>query len=352
MTEEILIRVILVLLLLLVVLWVSIALSLYSKKRRQKHLQRIEEAFSESISRYLYPMPGEETDVVTIQKKFRILGITSAKRANVQFIIDLMIRTQRSLLGRNHLKLQDLYERIPPYKASYNKLKSRKWYVKARGIREIYEMGQNRYINSVLKCRNHRNVFVRREAQIAIVVFMGWESLRFLPYLKREMELWQQIKIVEKLHYLYPEPNLNYLRKAYDSDKPYASELVMRIIRKFRLSSEVDYILRFINSVDFDRRETAIYCISSFALDERRLNNVKYKFLNIPNTEQQMQLLKYIEQHPSPPDLAFYKLALQTCNDIIKLRTAEILWNNGYKEEVQKFYYEQYTKQPATLTTI
>lgn len=352
MTESILTVIIKILALILAGFWIAIGLSLYYKKKRQRHLQKIEETFAEVISAYLYPLPGEKPELTTINRTFRNLGITASRRSNVQHLIDLMIRTQRSLLGRNYKKLEELYARIPPYNASFNKLKSRKWYVKARGIREIYEMDQEQYLNRILKERNHQNIFVRREAQIAIVVFLGWESLRFLPYLKREMELWQQIKIVEKLHYLHPEPNLEHLRRAYDSDRPYANELVMRIIRKFKLKSEVDFILRFINSDSFDTREAAIYCISSFELDERRLNTVKYKFLNIPNTEQQMHLLSYIEQHPTPPDLAFYKLALQTCNDIIKLRTAEILWNNGYKEEVQKFYYEQYTKQPAEGVTI
>ena len=66
--------------------------------------------------------------------------------------------------------------------------------LKARGIREIYEMDQEQHIKRLIQERNNKNIFVRREAQIAMVIFLGWESFRFLPYLKREMTLWQQIK--------------------------------------------------------------------------------------------------------------------------------------------------------------
>lgn len=326
-----------------------IGASLIYRKKRTQHLQKIETAFADITSGYLYPLRHEPFDLIEANRKFRKLGIIPNKPRNVQYLIDLMIRTQRSLLGKNYKQLEILYNQIPPYRVSANKLRSKKWYIKARGIREIYEMDQKKYIIEITKERNHENIYVRREAQIAMVVFLGWQSLRFLPFLKREMTLWQQIKIVEKLHDLYPIANLKYLRRGYNSDRPYAIELLMRIIRKFDLNEEVDYILRFIDSVKFDTRETAIYCISSFKLNEKQLNQLKYKMMNIPNSEQQIQLLKYIDGISEEVDLHFYKLLLYTGNDLIKLSTAEILWKHGYIAEVQEFYFQQYEAhlQPA-----
>ncbi len=334
------------LLLILGVLWFIIGVSLFYRKRRTRHLQNIEITFAEITAGYLYPLANNPFDLVEANRKFRKLGILPHKPGNVQYLIDLMIRTQRSLLGKNYQKLELLYKQIPPYRVSVKKLRSKKWYVKARGIREIYEMDQKQYIREITKERNHENIYVRRESQIAMVVFLGWRSLRFLPYLKREMTLWQQIKVVEKLHDLYPVANLKYLRRGYNSELPYANELLMRIIRKFEIVEEVDYILNFIDSVKFDTRETAIYCISSFQLSDLQLSRLKQKFLNIPNSEQQIQLLKYMDRVTVEVDLEFYKLLLYTGNDIIKLSTAEILWNHGFVAEVQEFYYQQYDMQP------
>ena len=265
-----------------------------------------------------------------------------AKPKNVQFLIDLMIRAQSSFLGRNYQKLEILFKQIPPFRASVSKLKSKKWYIKARGIREIYEMDQEQYLPLIISERNNSNLYVRREAQIALVVFLGWESLRFLPYLKREMTLWQQIKIVEKLYDLYPEKDLERLRKAYNTEKPYAQELIMRIIRKFQLSTEIHFILRFLDHSNFDRREAAIYCLSSFQLDAHVMDVVKRKFFRLSNTEQQVQLLKIIAGNSSATDLEFFKEVLQKGNDIVKVCAAEILWNSGFEQEVKQFYYQQY----------
>ncbi|UJH92067.1 hypothetical protein LZ575_05540 [Antarcticibacterium sp. 1MA-6-2] len=326
------------LLLLLAGCWLTIAVSLIYRKKRTKHLALIEAAFADITSQYLYPSPEEPFDLIAVQRTFRKLGIVPNKPGNVQYLVNLMIRTQRSLLGENYHKIQELYKQIPPYRVSFNKLKSKKWHVKGRGIREIYEMDQQQYVKEVLREINNKNIYVRREAQIAMVVFLGWDSLRFLPYLKREMTLWQQIKVVEKLHDLYPVPKLKYLRKAYDSDKQYATELIMRIIRKFRIQEEVDFILRFLDSPKFDTRETALYCISSFKLNEDQINVVKQKFHNISNIEQQVQLLKYIDRISLNVDLEFYRLLLYQSNDVIKLSTAEILWNREYKEDIEEFY--------------
>lgn len=159
------------------------------------------------------------------------------------------------------------------------------------------------------------------------------------------MTLWQQIKVVEKLHDLYPQPQLNLLKKVLKNDKAYYNELLMRVIRKFKIEAEVDYIIGFLDHPKFDTRETALYCISTFNLNQEKIKQLQHKFFNIPNTEQRIQLLKYINRISKMSDLEFYKNLLHSENDIIKLTTAEILWQNGYKEDVQEFYYQQYTNQ-------
>ncbi|WP_029034746.1 hypothetical protein [Salinimicrobium terrae] len=341
-----------ILLFFLVLVWCTIGISLLYRKIRKKQLDRIEYTFANEIAKYLYPPRGEEYSFINVQRALQAVGAKPSKKANIQYLIDLMIRAQRTMLGENYIKLRLLFSQIPPYRAAQSKLKSRKWYVKARGIREIYEMEQSQYLKDVTRERNNPNIYVRREAQIAMVVFLGWESLRFLPYLKREMTLWQQIKIVEKLFALYPDPKIKYLKKTYATQRPYAQELLMRIIRKYNLFTEVDYIIGFLDHESFDRRETAIYCISSFKLTGEQLQEVKAKIFNVPTIEQQVQLLKYIHQISDTPDLEFYDAILHTGNDILELSAAEILWTSGHEKLVHEFYYSQYSTIDALKEVI
>lgn len=344
MNEELLLISISLALVVLCMLWLSIVYSLNYRRRRMKKQKLIEDNFAEIVSGYLYPEEGNELSLIDMQRRFKAIGITPSKKKNVQYLILLMMRTQRAILGRNHERLQVLYTQIPPYRASINKVHKKDWYNKARGIREIYEMNQPQYLKEIIPLRNHENIFVRREAQIALVVFLGWESLRFLPYLKWNMTLWQQIKIVEKLHDLYKEPNLAYLKRAYSVKSEYAIQLIIRVIRKYELIEEIDYVLEHLDHEDHEVREAAIYCISSLKLSEEKLLRVKDLFLDIPTIAQQRQLITYIRSN-SQIDLNFYEKLLYRADDILKLTAAEILWNGGYKERVQDFYYQQYSKK-------
>ena len=325
----------------LVIYWVSIAVSLIYRKKRTSRLQKIETTFADIVSHYLYNDPKNPMTLTDITRTLRDVGIKAQNKNNIQYLIRLMIRTQRTIVGSNFDKLQKLYTQIPPYGVSIKKISSWSWYRKARGIREIYEMNQSQYFDEIFKYRNDRNIYVRREAQIALVVFLGWESLRFLPYLKRNMTLWQQIKIVEKLYDLYPTPELKWLHRAYRTDKLFAIKLLMRIIRKYELHAEIGYIVDHLNHENYEVRETAIYCIQTFAVSSSTMEYIKNLYDDIPDATQQGQLLYYIYEN-SDIDLDFYLRQLYGDNEDLKLSIAEILWNNGYKEKVQEFYYQQY----------
>lgn len=343
MTEHWLLVLMGIALIVLVSLWFGIAYSLFYRKKRSRKLREIEVTFAEIVSRHLYPRQDDELSLVEIQRRLRAVGIKPSKKKNVQYLIGLLIRTQGAILGKNYDRLQLLYRQIPPFRASVSKLQKRDWFLKAQGLREIYEMDQEQHLKLILPLRNHPNIYVRREAQIALVVFLGWESLRVLPYLKWNVTLWQQIKIVEKLHDLYTEPKTQYLRNAYDTDNDYARQLIIRIIRKFELREELYYVFKHLDHGNQEVREAAIYCVTSFALNNKELEQLKLVFSQIPDISQQRQLLNYIAEN-SEIDLDFYQSLLYNSGDLIRLKTAEILWNNGQKELVQEFYYEQYSK--------
>lgn len=272
---------------------------LVAHTRRHNLIKRkkIEEVFASQISSFLYPGPDENSHFLNVQRALRAVGIREEKPEMVQYLIYLMINTQRALGGLNHNKLQKLYVQIPPYRASITKVRKKDWFQKARGIREIYEMDQKQYFNEIAAYRDHENVYVRREAQIALVSFLGWESLRFLPYLSRKISLWQQIKIVEKLHDLSKTPKVEYLRLGYPTQNPDAIELIIRIIKKYMLISEVDFVLKNMLHTQYEVRKAAIYCLFSFGVNNNEIDDklVEIQY-SIPSKIQQRQILTYLEK--------------------------------------------------------
>lgn len=277
----------------------------YNNRRKLQ----IEKVFAQQISSFLYPLPGETPIFINVQRAFRAIGITESKPAAIQYLIRLMIRTQQSLAGKNHYKLQELYKQIPPYRASISKVRKRDWFQKARGIREIYEMDQKQYFKEIAIYRDHKNVYLRRESQIALVCFLGWESLRFLPYLSRRISLWQQIKIVEKLHDICKEPKVEYLRKAYITKNPDAIGLVIRIIKKFYLTSEADFIFKNLKHENYEVRKAAIYCLLSLGVKEVLIKDQLLEVIHeIPSEIQQRQIMKYLSKSEKKVVISTIKL--------------------------------------------
>lgn len=269
-------------------------------KVRKKQLARIEMVFARQISLFLYPPSGIQPHFLQVQRALRKVGIKESKPRNIQFVIKLMIRTQRALGGENQDKLNTLYSQIPPYRASYNKLCSKNWFSKARGIREIYEMNQRKYLHEIYLLRDHPNIYVRREAQIALVIFLGWESLRFLPYHTRKISLWQQIKIVEKLHDDSKIANVQYLRKSYKTTNPWALQLILRVIKKYEIQSEIPFVTRQLQHSHYEVREAAIYCLLSLSVKAPDLKRELHSLLeSIPSASQKRQMMKYLPE-PEP----------------------------------------------------
>ncbi len=119
MTENGLLIAILILLVLLIGVWISILYSLIYRRKKSRIFNNIEETFSEIVSHYLYPNKNEPVDIVQINRRLQAAGIRPGKKRNIQHLIGLMIRTQRTILGENYRKLQKLYLSIPPYRSSY-----------------------------------------------------------------------------------------------------------------------------------------------------------------------------------------------------------------------------------------
>ncbi|MEC3967096.1 hypothetical protein [Flagellimonas halotolerans] len=263
-----------------------------SKNRRKK---LIEAVFADKISDFLYPQTGKKPSFIDVQRALRKVGVREERPENVQFLIQLMIRTQQALGGSNRIQLKRLYGQIPPYRASIDKLRKRDPFQKALGIKEIYEMDQNQYIKQIAAYRDHKNIYLRREAQIALVSFLGWDSLRFLPYLSRKISLWQQIKIVEKLHDVCREPKVEYLHLAYKTKNPDAIELIIRIIKKFYLLSEVDYVFLNLKHPSYEVRKAAIYCLLSLKVRDGAIAERLVRVMDgIPSKIQRKQVLKYL----------------------------------------------------------
>lgn len=177
----------------ILVIIVAIYLRLYNKKRQFIYTTSINRHLESWISHIILE---ESSEGIQLPAKFyRILKNKTAR----QFAIDELIRCKKNFTGLVGETIVQLYIQLGLKNDSISKVRSRKWWNKARGIQELYLMNQIDVLKTIYKNTNNRNEFVRMEAQTGVIHMTGFPGLRFLDVASYPLTEWQQIKLLEQL---------------------------------------------------------------------------------------------------------------------------------------------------------
>jgi len=173
-----------------------IYLNLYLRKRNFFYKKEINQQLEAWITKAILDEPDKVEQGFEIPRKFnRVLKKFNAR----QIVIDELVAIRKELTGAAAKNIIVLYEQLGLKKHSLNKLSSRKWHVKSKGIMELYIMDQNDTLKRIYKNTNSNNEFIRMEAQIGVIHMTGFDGLRFLDVVSYPITEWQQIKLLEQL---------------------------------------------------------------------------------------------------------------------------------------------------------
>jgi len=178
---------------------VLIYYQLYAKKRLFFGREKITEQLNEWIGEALL----EETAVnITMQPWLKLYF---AKEVHRQYVTDSLINIKKNLKGAASNSIVQIYLQLGLKKDSLSKMHSFVWHKKARGIYELYMMGQQDMAAEIERNTNSWFEGVRAEAQTATLGFKGFAGLEFLGKLTQPLNDWQQLKLLEQLHKLNVE---------------------------------------------------------------------------------------------------------------------------------------------------
>lgn len=239
-----------------------------------------------------------------------------------QFFINEIIQAKKNLSGAPIANLITLYETFHLDKDALQKIKSKKWHIKAKGIHELAVMKQVKYVKEIFRFTNDSNELVRNEAQCAIVNFYGFKGLRFLNVIKYPISQWQQIQL------------LNYVRD-FQSDDP---EHLIKWLQS-KNNSVVTFALRlaFLYNCIGVYKEV-IHCLENFdrqvklnALDHlKKLNNddTADEIIKCYASSEriiQLNILSVLEETGNENHITFLMKQLHNTDNTIKLSAAKTL---------------------------
>lgn len=278
----------------------------------------------------------------------RIKNILKSNYAK-KIITNELIALKNNIQGKEAENINRLYEILQLKDSSIKKLYSKKWYVKAKGIHELYTMDQRDLLKVIYKNANSTNELVRTEAQTGIVHMYGFDGLRFLSVISNPITEWQQIKLLAQLQNQQPSNVfLIKLNKWLQSKNDTVIIFCLKITAIYKIEEALPIIhqtcLKHNNAIV---RKTAIETLVSF-LKQTETSALKALY-KLETKQNKIAILTVLRKIGSRNDIQFLKeivlsedidLAKEAMITLLKIAPDMIMWKEQLfvqKNKVTKF---------------
>lgn len=302
----------------------TIYLFLYLKKKRY----RVRALLNDTIDDWITDVIDE--GVSSAENIPESLNRYLSKKEFRQFIIDKLITIKKNISGQPAADIESIYTKLGLKDDSVAKMRSLRWYLKARGIYELYMMNARDKTNEISSFTNHSNKFVRREAQSALVSFYGFEGLYFLDDLTQPLLEWQHLKLLTQLQGFDMSP-LPKLSLWLQSENPYVVLFALKLVEIYMQYEVHDEVVKKLSADDVNIRYHAIKALGAISNDDTA--SILISRFNEDATANKVEILKQLSIAGNSDNNSFLLRLLDTNNNTIKLeaiRTLMMLNGSNY----------------------
>lgn len=298
------------------VIVLMIYIFLYVKKRRYLLKSGLNDVLDNWISDLL---SHESTSIEWFPEE---LSGYLKKKLYRQFIINKLIKVKKNLKGESGKTVDQVYESLSLDKDSKSKMNDARWHVKAKGIYELYMMGQRNMTNDILQYTNNSNIYVRREAQEAMVSFVGFDGLIFLDRLTKPIYEWQQLKLLENLK-SENAIKLTRMHTWLESENKYVVQFALKLVEVYQQYHVHDDVVKCLNSNDIKIRLHAIKALSKIALPTT--NNILKKHYPSEITSNKKAILIELLDIGTEDDVSFLVEVLNEDENTLRIEACRTL---------------------------
>lgn len=225
-----------------VILFVFIVMS---RKKKQKK-EKLEKDYAVHIEKMLFSVifDGINYSDIKADDTYRpMLPDPLFRRVLMKSVINL----HQNYEGVYAKKLERFYFESHLIQDSFRRLKSRRWEVKCKGIKQLAEMNVSKASSSLIKLSHSRNKTLKITAISACVKLNGIQGITHLVNHKDPIDNWTQLNIIDafKQHNLKDAAGLEVLLTSRNSS---VISLCLKIIQSLYLSEKVLHIKELISN--------------------------------------------------------------------------------------------------------
>jgi len=245
-------------------------------------------------------------------------------------LLEELIHLHENFTGETATRLELIYRKLEFHKDSRAKLKSRRWYLVAKGLRELALMNIREATEPMLVYINSKNELLRMEARISLVKLNEKDPLFFLSKETESLTAWDMANLHAMLAKI-PEENIPFFSTWLNSPNKSVVLFCISMIGAFKQTDSIPVLLRMLDLQDESIRQSSIRSlremnameaedklIAMYPLETHAVQNEILKSLEAIASEKSISLFDHILRQPVP-DLqhALHSVkALATLGDI------------------------------------
>lgn len=290
-------------------------------RKNEKKVAEYQKEYETDLITYLYADNEEEisAEQQIIIDKLRNNASDKFKR---RIIVSTLLRLRNEISGEMADAIQKLYFQSGLIGYALSRLKSKKWYVVAKGIRELTQLHVKEVHDQIKTLVNHPKKEIRKEVQLYLVTLFNFEGLKFLDVLQTQLSEWDQIQLLEVLQRFDEQeiPDINpWLKSTNDSVVAFALKLA-KIYNQFEVK---DTLIALLSHPQKKIRVDAIHVLSHLQVVEAK-HILKNNFDKL-SQEEQIEFFKLLENLCEPGDEPFLLAHTTHQNFEIKFSALKIL---------------------------
>jgi hypothetical protein len=246
------------------------------------------------------------------------------------FLIDLLLHFKKQIKGNAEQNIQWLYLHLQLDKDSLRKLKKGNWKQKAKALQELSQLGNESFSPLISKYSSHSNLFIRNEAQLAMVRLDGLNGLSFLDHTTLPITRWHQLSLLHELSFkkiAIDERLRAWVTSANESVVMFAL-LLVEVSQCYERHDEVAACLSHSSR---DVSQKALYILQTIIQEKTLAHLITF----YPNTDAsgQFSILRTLQEHGTVKELPFLFTILNNSNETNQLAAVKAIQKINKEED-------------------
>ncbi len=266
----------------------------------------LKEKYQELLINYIYLTEEEIQEKKTIYNQLHTAVKNNFDREVIQ---KLILRLHGDLSGELATFLEELYSKLGLIQYSLKKMKSKVWYIKIKGIREVTQMKVQGVYEETLRLINHDNKLLRNEAQLTMVKLYQFKGLAFLDTLEFPITEWQQLQLIEEIQNIRNE-ELPDLTRWLKSDNEYVVSFALKLVKLFNQIQTQELLIKLVMHRSKRVRQNAIGVLEYFKIDESK--TILKQVYSKSDVETQRYIVKALLELANEHEIEFFESLLNS----------------------------------------